>query len=55
MYMCSSFNTPVLLLCLLFLILTGVEKVCTGFETEQETPIDSMTTEEAAKYLAVSK
>lgn len=39
----------------LFLILTGVEKVCTGFETEQETPIDTMTTEEAAKYLAAGE
>lgn len=32
-------------------ILTGVEKVCLNFGTEQETPVDEMTTAQAKEYI----
>ncbi len=32
-------------------ILTGVEQVCLNFGTEQETPIDEMTIEQARSYM----
>lgn len=35
-----------------FLILTAIEKVCLGFNTEHEQPIDEMTIEEAKEYIA---
>lgn len=35
----------------IFLILTGVEKVCTGFSTEAEKPLDLLTTAEAKRLL----
>jgi len=35
----------------ILLLLTGVEKVCLNFGKESETPLDSMTVEEATKYI----
>ena len=35
----------------ILLLLTGVEKVCLNFGKENETPLDSMTVEEATKYI----
>jgi len=36
----------------ILLLLTGVEKVCLGFGTPDERPVDSMTVEEATKYIS---
>lgn len=35
----------------IFLILTAVEKVCIHYNTENETPLDSLTVEDARKYI----
>lgn len=39
----------------LLLILTGVERVCTGFGTEDEKPLDTITVAEAKKLLAAGE
>ncbi len=35
----------------MLVILTGVDKVCTGYGTEAETPIDYLTTKQAVEYM----
>ena len=37
---------------IILLLLTGVEKVCLGFGTPEEKQLDSMTVEEATRYIS---